>query len=667
MFKPVAMSKLYILLMDSNVNAVTKALGEVGLLHLTNTATSARRHLLDQVQRQEEINGAGNLLSRCHNLLHQLNISRTIETAATAEKMAAETLTLAQIDQILDDIEARYNQLQQDTQSLMQEATRLELQLTQVDKLPFDNVSFAELRDLNHLYIASGRLSPSQLPDTIQAIGDRAVVVHEHDAESNSEQLLVVAPRKQRWALDDQLSKAGFRAEPLPDDLSDTPQREVIQLRGRIGQTQQQLRAQQAKSAQLGQQYHQVLLAAQLQLQQALAISHAQEHFGRTAQTYCISGWIPRDSEAQVRTLIDDICGGAAVIEVVDAAADPDVQHGDDQVPVQFGGSPLLKPFQTLVSAYGAPRYDEVEPSLFVAFSFVVMFGIMFGDVGQGAIIAGVGLYLMRSRRPTLAVFRNAGIMLLFCGCAAMVFGFMYGSIFGYEHLLPALWLEPLHDVINLFKTTVIVGIAFISIGMLINIYNKIRARCFFDSILDRFGVIGVVLYWGSIGLGLKAMHAGKLGGIEVLLIIVLPLLILFLREPLRNLLQRRQRLFDHGVLNFVLDGAIETLETMTAFLGSTVSFVRVGGFALSHAALCLAIYTLADMLQDLPGAGFWQFLLIAAGNLFVIVLEGMVATIQGIRLQYYELFSKYFAGDGVLYKPFQLQTMPPTVEQGKS
>jgi V/A-type H+-transporting ATPase subunit I len=108
--------------------------------------------------------------------------------------------------------------------------------------------------------------------------------------------------------------------------------------------------------------------------------------------------------------------------------------------------------------------------------------------------------------------------------------------------------------------------------------------------------------------------------------------------------------------LTFLLSAAIEVMETVTTFLGSTVSFVRLGGFALSHAALCLAIYSLVGMIREMPGGGVWAVLFIAAGNLFVILLEGMVVTIQGIRLQYYELFSKYFAGDGILYSPFRLE-----------
>jgi V/A-type H+-transporting ATPase subunit I len=127
----------------------------------------------------------------------------------------------------------------------------------------------------------------------------------------------------------------------------------------------------------------------------------------------------------------------------------------------------------------------------------------------------------------------------------------------------------------------------------------------------------------------------------------------------LHNLLHKR-KLLHSDPFSFVLEACIETLETLTAFLGSTVSFARVGAFALSHAALCLAIFSVADILRALPVGGLWAAIVLVLGNLLVIVMEGMVAMIQGVRLEYYELFSKYFAGDGVAYHPFELQKMDP-------
>ena len=249
-------------------------------------------------------------------------------------------------------------------------------------------------------------------------------------------------------------------------------------------------------------------------------------------------------------------------------------------------------------------------------------------------------------------------MLLMVCGTSSTIFGFLYGSVFGYENetLLHPLWLSPMRDVTRLLTAAVVFGIGSISLAIIINIINKIRSRRYFESVFDKFGVIGIVFYWGALGLGLKAARAGALDAAHIVLVIVVPLGLLFIREPLHNLLRRRRRLLHGDPFSFVLEACIETMETVTAFLGSTVSFVRVGAFALSHAALCFAIYSVADIMKTLPAGGLWAVIVLVLGNILVILMEGMVAMIQGVRLQYYELFSKYFAGDGLPYRPFELQ-----------
>ena len=160
---------------------------------------------------------------------------------------------------------------------------------------------------------------------------------------------------------------------------------------------------------------------------------------------------------------------------------------------------------------------------------------------------------------------------------------------------------------------------------------------------------MAIVFYWGALGLGLKAARAGELDPAHIVLVIVLPLALLFIREPLHNLLHKR-KLLHSDPFSFALEACIETLETLTAFLGSTVSFARVGAFALSHAALCLAIFSVADILREMPGGGLWAAIVLVLGNLAGHRDGGHGGDDPGRQAEYYELFSKYFAGDGVPY-----------------
>jgi V/A-type H+-transporting ATPase subunit I len=144
----------------------------------------------------------------------------------------------------------------------------------------------------------------------------------------------------------------------------------------------------------------------------------------------------------------------------------------------------------------------------------------------------------------------------------------------------------------------------------------------------------------------------------------VLPLVVLLLKGPIQLIMHRRQKRRhsddeEEGILNIIIEACIELMETLTGYISGTVSFVRVGAFAISHAALCFAIYSIVGVLKSMriEGAlgGVLSIVIIIFGNIIVIAFEGMVAMIQGIRLEYYELFSKYFSGDGIAYEPFQI------------
>ncbi len=651
LLRPVEMVKLNVLLLEKHVDGVTQALGDCGFVHLINAASQSEQKLLTEFDREAVVRFLENLLERCQGLMAQMGVE------AKPVGLGAESFDLAEIESRLAELEKIYTRQDSLINALVAESGLLNREAERLGGYPFRTVRFSALRDLNHLQLITGRLRGGQLDQLSSLLGDRALILHQPDpANSGDEHVLVLGSRKNRWAIESELSTAGFRQEELSPTCEGSAEEELAAIGGKLGAVRESIESEKRQVQTLAEAWDKPLNQMCHFLRNALQMRRAQQHFASAADLVCISGWIPKNDQERVRQLIGQVTSETGVAEFIDPADDPAVREGREKVPILFADIPYLKPFQQLVSGFGAPSYGDVEPSLYVALSFVLMFGVMFGDVGQGAVIAAIGVYMLKSKRASVARFRNDGWWPVFCGASAMVFGFLYGSVFGYEELLPKLWLRPLHDVLSLFKATVGIGIACISGGILINIINRIRNRQYFEGFLDKFGVIGIVFYWGSIGVGIKAAVAGELSLSGVVVFMALPLLILFLREPLYNLLTRQDKLMHEDPVSFALTSAVEVMEMVTAFLGSTVSFVRLGGFALSHAALCLAIYSLVGFMRNLPWGGFWAIVLIVSGNLFVIALEGLIVTIQGIRLQYYELFSKYFSGDGVLYEPFQLQ-----------
>jgi V/A-type H+-transporting ATPase subunit I len=223
-----------------------------------------------------------------------------------------------------------------------------------------------------------------------------------------------------------------------------------------------------------------------------------------------------------------------------------------------------------------------------------------------------------------------------------MLFGWFYGSIFGYEDILQPVWLSPLHDPIRVLSVAVAFGVGFITFTLLVNAGNKFSAGHVGEALFDSTGIAGLVFYLGAVG--------SVVGSVV---------------SPAAYLVQPATALAVLGIVTVAafkwvetragwgeraLVTAIETLETGINLFANTLSFMRVAAFSLNHVALALAIFTLANGLET---AGHW--FTIGLGNVVIIVLEGGIVAIQALRLMYYEGFSRFFSGDGVEFAPLRL------------
>jgi V/A-type H+-transporting ATPase subunit I len=251
------------------------------------------------------------------------------------------------------------------------------------------------------------------------------------------------------------------------------------------------------------------------------------------------------------------------------------------------------------------------------------------------------------------------GFLVLMAGLSSILFGAIYGSYFGIPALHHfALWHDPLHAPVQLMIATVGVGVVMISIGVILNTINQFRRGDVLGGILDKFGLVGIVFYWGSLIFVVKyaTLSEMNLAGLVLVLCIALPLLAVTLKEPLQYALSRRAGHTPHSDNLFMalIESLIEAFEAVLAYLANTISFVRLAAYAMSHAAILLATFAVADAIAEAPGVGGVLYVLVViAGNLVALVLEGVVVAVQVLRLEYYEFFGKFFSGDGLPFRPF--------------
>ena len=321
--------------------------------------------------------------------------------------------------------------------------------------------------------------------------------------------------------------------------------------------------------------------------------------------------------------------------------------------PTKLKNPKLFKPFEMYIKMYGLPAYNEIDPTWFVAITYSFIFGAMFGDVGQGLVLFLGGLILYRTKHMDLAgIISCAGVFSVF-------FGFMYGSFFGFEDILKAIWLKPMSKMMDVplvgklnavFVIAIGFGMFIILICMIFNIINSVRRKDAEKTWFDSNAVAGLVFY-GSIVLTVGLFISGKKLPAAAVLVIMfgVPLILMFLKEPLTNLVEKKSEIFPEQKGMFFVQSFFELFEVLLSYLSNTLSFLRIGAFAVSHAAMMEVVL----MLAGATNGGSPNWVVVVLGNIFVCAMEGLIVGIQVLRLEYYEIFSRFYSGNGREFQPF--------------
>lgn len=366
---------------------------------------------------------------------------------------------------------------------------------------------------------------------------------------------------------------------------------------------------------------------------------------GTSEKTMFITGWIDARDRERLINLLKDICGDRFIFS----------EERDPDAPVRLRNIRLFRPFELIVKIMGMPANSEVDPTPLAGITFVIMFGLMFGDLGQGLVLAVSGLVMKYiAKRRGGEDLGNAGIIVLACGLSAAVCGILYGSFFSSEHIIPALWMHPTENIMELFAVTILLGTVIIFAGLCLNVINALINRDYVEAFLEKKGLAVLILYSAIVLMIIRYAVLSKFPAIwEVCVFIFAPLMIFSLRGALGPLLFKAKR--PHDIGEYVTETVMDIVEIALSMFANTISFIRVGAFALSHVGLSVATYTLAGIF-DPELKSVFAIAMIVLGNILIIGFEGMICGIQSMRLEFYEFFSKFFRGDGVLFSPFKLK-----------
>lgn len=501
----------------------------------------------------------------------------------------------------------------------------------------------ADLADSKFIISYFGRLTEENFLRLTESGEEAPMIINKLTALNGSTWVLILAVRGHEVAVKKLLDAVYFHEYPLSKIAGELEGEDQLALvEKRIANHERAINglAKAAKEMLHGHRAAYNLLYSQLYTMQR--VYDVCKGRGEISGMFVLSGWVPEDTYEEIKkTIAKDAPMTNIMVE-----KSKDIEHSGLHIPTLLRNNKFFRAFQDIVAMYSLPSYGEIDPSPIVAISFILFFGFMFGDVGHGLIIF-IGCMLASKH----GMMKHSLAFVMQCASvSSMIFGVLYGSIFGLEGIIPAFWLSPMRDTNKLIVVAICVGVFMISLGLVLNMIKQFRARDFGRMLFDGQGLAGLALYWTMAALAAAYMTGAKISdklATSMWIAILVLMLLMVFRDVLARYLLREKKPGESMVLNM-----FEIMHNLMNFLSNTASFVRLAAFALNHVGLSMAVIMLSDMVHKLPGGIVMKGIILIIGNLVIVCLEGLIVFIQTLRLEYYEFFGKFYEGGGNKFKP---------------
>lgn len=539
------------------------------------------------------------------------------------------------------------------------------------EALSFSNmkVPYSELESLSFLTLRIGKIQSEKFDELSAKLSDRCILV---PLGEDKTKVLAASSKKARFGLDADLKEAGFVELEIPSDFKGIPDDVLETLKVRRDEAEKYLEEISTERKNYADTHKDEIYLLLQKFSVGCQIYKVENNLESTEYVYRITLWVPAYKAKKVMKDLDELTATRAAFRLYAPSEVPDVVSGKEKVPVQLKHGKLVSNFERMIFSYGAPLYGTVDPTPFVAVFFSILFGIMFGDAGQGLVFLVLGI-LASNKKIKLAGWEKFGPILTAIGITSTIMGVLTGEFFANETILEpfALWVTGLFGhahapilhmmpgsesssitrMFTFFGFTIAVGFAINTCGIIINIVNQISLKRIGRVLFGKTGISGALFFWYVIAFALRVAFFNHVPALYDWVIIGGSLLLSAFGEPLERLIEGERPVLENGVLSCVISAVVEIIEIISSYLSNTVSFVRVGAFALAHAVLGFIINSLVEIT---PGVG--GLIVAVIGNAIVVVLEGMIVAIQVVRLQYYEFFSKFFTETGREFKPFRFE-----------
>lgn len=555
----------------------------------------------------------------------------------------SEHIPIDVLEQELDGFERQIETIQRILKSLKKDLFHKQEVRKQV--VPIQNIEYPvdQMFHVDYIKFRFGKMPKDSYKKLDAYLVTLDVIAYKVSEDDENIYLLYFTPRSKQANIDSLFSSLFFVRIRISDEIKGNPKEALAKLDEEIAELESRINMLMKDLSGFVQRNFERLQDLYNNIVQLTEIYQVRRYALHSDEAFYLTGWIPISQVVAFKQSLEQFSSVTCVLE------------DDDEVrkstpPTQLINNKFFKPFEVLVQMYGTPSYKELDPTMFVGITYLLFFGLMFGDVGQGLVIASFSLWFYRKTKLPLI---KLGVYL---GFASTISGMFYGSIFGNDEILRELFpfipmVNPMEQKLPILLVTIVFGVVLLIIAMIFGIINSYKKEQLGKMFFDRSGIAGLVLYLTIIGIVISFVFNSKPSLLVIVLLIAMPLLVIFFAHPLENLFEKRSHIYPDDKVGFFIESFFELIETMLAIISNSVSFMRVGAFALNHVGFFMAFHALSDIV-----GGTGSFVVMVFGNILIIMLEGLIVAIQGLRLEYYELFSRFYEGEGIEFKPFKIR-----------
>jgi len=647
MLSPVKFKRFYLVVSKRNETRVLEEVASLSAAQLID----AKDLVEGEAESPEAYDRFLGMAQRCSTLLEAVLTLRggfsdlvppsEYETPERAKPLVSVRVEQAEIRKSLEGYDATLNGLNSDVDKLQNAVESLNAVRAKLNLLQGVDIDANALGTHTFTIVRAGLVSDQALKGLAESLSGLSAVHTANKATVDQSLVVMVAPKENKEKLDDVLTRVGFQEFDMPQGLDPDPKTARLGVENGIRQKLKDSVALELRLRTMSDELSERTDYVKFLREATTAVS-------RTGGLSVSQGWVAEDSVEKLRERVASATSGSYYLQVENP-------RRGEQTPVLLPKrGRILKGFELLTSVRGMPASNELDPTVVFAFLFPIMYGMMFGDIGDGLVILVLGLVFYRSKSTHIGIsaraLKSLGTIMVVSGISAIGFGFLYGSVFLTKTPFGPLLFEPVTSFGAIVEVALGFGVIQVIISLVLSISNSLRRREWREAVFSGKGMLGLVYYLVGIVLAIRLIQGGLALSLFaapenfLLTNVALVCLLLILLSPILRHIGTEEL----AVGKDIIEGFSELLEVFISFLTNSLSYLRLAAFALAHGIF-------AGFAADLGGTIGLAASLVSV-NTLIILVDGFAAGIQSVRLLYYEFSTRFFAASGQRFKPLTLR-----------